>query len=139
MTYNPNTGSLSGPPWTPFLPTVIPVPSGALTVYSGPINGTTGTETIGPLINELTTQGCDETLDIPFAAAGSVTIVQPAYATSMVIKPPAANTVGLMLGTDVPLSPSAWSAISFPTTGGGATYVLTALGAIVGNVVVNFA
>lgn len=131
---------LSGAPWTPFLG-VNPNPNsvGTVTISSSLIEGPSGSKTIGPFVIGLTEIGTDEVLDLAFSAAGAQTVVAPVNATLMVIRPPQANTVGLVLGTGVPISPSLPSSISFPTTAGGATYTITAAGAITGSVEVTFA
>lgn len=130
---------LSGPGAPPFYGPPTPPPAGAITLFSGPIHGPSGVRNIGPLIIELTETGSDADIPLDFSTTLTQTVTAPADSTVMVIRPPAANTVGLTLGTDVPISPSNYTEIALPDTNGGHTYSLTAAGPITGAVEVNFA
>lgn len=139
MTNLPISNSLSGDPGPPFYGVnPAPVSVGTVTIDSSAIEGPSGTKTIGPLQIALAVIGTDEVLELVFPAAGSEIITAPPNATLMVIRPPAANTVGLTLD-GAAVSPSNPCLISFPNTAGGATYTLGAAAAVTGAVAVTFA
>ena len=135
----PVSDPLSGPGAPPFLGPPTPPPAGTVTIFSGPIHGPSGIRNIGPLIIELTETGSDADIPLEFSSASSQTVTAPPESTVMIIRPPAANTVGLTLGTDVPISPSNPTEIALPDSNGGHTYAIAAAGAITGAVEVNFA
>ena len=134
----PVSDPLSGPGAPPFYGPATPPPSGVLTLFSGPIHAPSGVRNIGPLLGDLTQVGADGDFPLTFSAAGSQTVTSPPQSTFMIIVPPATNTVGLTLGTDVPISPSTYTVIALPDTLGGHPYTLTAAAALTEAVSISF-
>lgn len=133
----PIDNPLSGLPGPPFLGDQQPTDSaGTVTISSSELQTESGTRVIGPLAIALAMVASDAVYS--FTGPGPWSFTAPPGATVMVIRPPAANVVGLALGT-VAISPSNPSLISLPPSTVGTGYLLTPAAAVTGNVEVSFA